>query len=84
MSRCSVAAGLRPNRRATIPAISQSPQIALTDARLGGGWQAVEPGWRWTSGEAALDLRGVRVLDVEVAITMCYWLTDGDAEERVA
>jgi hypothetical protein len=50
--------------------------IGLDDARLGAGWQAIEPGWRWTRGEAALDVSGADVLEIEVVITGRYWLKD--------
>jgi hypothetical protein len=63
--------------------------IPLADARLGRGWHAVEPGgaaggWRWTDGDAALDVAGGRVLEVEVAITGRYWLAGGHADARAA
>jgi hypothetical protein len=63
--------------------------IALADARLGAGWHAFEAdgtggGWRWTGGDAALDVAGADVLEVEVAMTERYWLTQGRAASRVA
>ena len=58
--------------------------IPLGDARLGMGWQAVEAGWRWTDGDAALDATGARALGVEVAITGRYWLGDGGARRSGA
>ena len=52
--------------------------VALTDACLGSGWHEVEGGggaapWRWTDGAAGLRLAGVRVVEVEVAMTERYW-----------
>ena len=32
--------------------------IALDDPRLGSGWHAPEPGWRWTDGEAVVTIPG--------------------------
>ena len=51
-------------------------RVALDDARLGAGWHPVEAGggWRWTDGEAALDLAGACAVDIEVAMTERYWL----------
>jgi autotransporter passenger strand-loop-strand repeat protein len=58
--------------------------IGLDDPRLGAGWQVDAPDaagghWRWTNGDAALEVAGVRLLEVEVAITARYWLADGRA-----
>jgi hypothetical protein len=63
--------------------------IPLADARLGAGWHAVEAdsaggGWRWTDGDASLDVGGAGVLEVEVAITLQYWLNGRDAATRTA
>jgi hypothetical protein len=61
--------------------------IPLADARLGAGWHAVETaggGWRWTDGDAALDVVGGHVLEVEVAISARYWLNGKPAEARTA
>jgi hypothetical protein len=33
-----------------------------------------ETDWRWTDGAAALALGGGRLLEVEVGITISYWL----------
>jgi autotransporter passenger strand-loop-strand repeat protein len=57
--------------------------IALSDARLGGGWHDVEidagdgqgPALCWTDGDAALEVAGGGVLEVDVAMTARYWLT---------
>jgi hypothetical protein len=53
--------------------------IMLADARLGAGWDAAESNaagdcWRWTNGDAAIELGGARILEIEVAITARYWL----------
>jgi hypothetical protein len=61
--------------------------IGLADARLGAGWHAAETDggfWRWTDGDAALDVAGGQVLEVEVAITGRYWLAPGRADARAA
>jgi hypothetical protein len=63
--------------------------ISLADARLANGWHAVEPdgdggGWRWTNGDAGLDVSSAGVLEVEVAITEWYWLNSGCAATRAA
>jgi len=52
--------------------------IALTDARLGSGWHAIEgveaaAPWRWTDGEAELMLDGGGILSIEVMMTGRYW-----------
>jgi autotransporter passenger strand-loop-strand repeat protein len=52
--------------------------IPLGDARLGAGWHAFEAdgtggGWRWTDGDAALEVAGASVLEVTVAMTERYW-----------
>ena len=38
--------------------------IALDDDRLRDGWYGVESDFRWTDGDAAVDVSGVRVLSV--------------------
>jgi hypothetical protein len=48
--------------------------IALGDPRLGSGWHDVEPGWRWTDGDAALALAGVRELAFDVVMAGRYWV----------
>jgi autotransporter passenger strand-loop-strand repeat protein len=61
-------------------------QIALTDGRLSSGWYPVESAgdWRWTDGNAGLALAGVRVLEIEVALTERYWLEPPTASRRKA
>jgi hypothetical protein len=63
--------------------------IPLADARLGAGWHALETdgaggGWRWTDGDAALDVAGGHVLEVELAMTARYWLAQVGAKARAA
>jgi autotransporter passenger strand-loop-strand repeat protein len=64
-------------------------EIPLAAGSLGTGWHAYEPdgsggGWRWTDGDAALDVAGAGVLEVQVAMTERYWLAHGTAATRVA
>ena len=47
--------------------------VPLDDARLGGGWHAVEPGFRWSDGNGAIDVTGAAALEVVVAVTGRYW-----------
>jgi hypothetical protein len=63
--------------------------IPLADPRLGTGWHALESdgaggGWRWTNGDAALDVAGAGVLEVQVAMTERYWLAQGRTDARAA
>jgi autotransporter passenger strand-loop-strand repeat protein len=60
--------------------------IPLADARLGDGWHALEAdgGWRWTDGDAGLDVTGGQVLHVALAMTARYWLAGDRAEARAA
>ena len=58
--------------------------IPLTDPCFGSGWREAEYGdgdaaWRWTDGDAGLAVPGGHVLDIEVAITGRYWLTEAAA-----
>ena len=53
--------------------------ISLADARLSSGWHGLEGGtdaapWRWTDGDAGLALAGVKILDLEVAMSERYWV----------
>jgi hypothetical protein len=45
----------------------------LDDSRLRAGWHDPEPAWRWTGGDAELDVRGVRRLSLALAMTGRYW-----------
>ena len=49
-------------------------EASLDSPGLASGWHAPEPGWRWTDGDAVLELAGVRELELEVALTERYWL----------
>jgi T5SS/PEP-CTERM-associated repeat protein len=49
-------------------------EVSLDSAGLGRGWHAAEPGWRWTDGNAALLLDGVRELAFTLAMTGRYWV----------
>jgi hypothetical protein len=54
---------------------------AEDDGRLGAGWHAAEGGWRWTDGDAALDVRRVREVAFRLALSARYWV-EGEAEEQ--
>ncbi len=59
--------------------------VALDDARLGDGWYPVEQDergrhWRWTDGNAALRLDGVREVVAEIAMTEVYWADETSRE----
>ena len=57
--------------------------VALTDSRLGAGWHAAEPGWRWTDGNAAIAAGGSRTVEIELApCGLNYW--DRDPADRLA
>jgi hypothetical protein len=47
--------------------------LPLDDARLGAGWHAAEPGWRWTDGDAAILAGGAGLLEFELAMAGLYW-----------
>ena len=47
--------------------------VALDDARLDSGWHSHEGDWRWTDGDAALPVAGVRVLHLRLAPLERYW-----------
>lgn len=64
--------------------VADGVTIDLGDSRLGGGWHADEGDWRWTDGDAALVLPGVRQLDVEVAMTARSWIEPETGERRAA
>jgi hypothetical protein len=49
--------------------------LALDDVRLGHGWHAPEPGWRWTDGRAVLDVTGAAALTAAVLPIAQYWST---------
>ncbi len=58
--------------------------LALDDARLDAGWHAPEPGFCWTDGAAAIDVRQARRLALRIAMTATYWLAAGPAAPRRA
>jgi autotransporter passenger strand-loop-strand repeat protein len=96
VSRCAIPAWVRAesddHRRLGVAVshlVLDGRGIPLADARLGAGWHPLEPdgtggGWRWTDGDAALDVAGARVLELEVAMTERYWLARASAATRVA
>jgi hypothetical protein len=45
-----------------------------------GDGEGAAPGWRWTDGDACLAIAGVRVLEIELAITARYWRSAASAE----
>ncbi len=47
--------------------------IALDDPRLTTGWHAPEAAWRWTDGDAMLELEGCGTLAFTVALAGTYW-----------
>jgi hypothetical protein len=49
-------------------------EASLDSPALRDGWHVAEPGWRWTSGDAALPVAGVREVAFELAMTGRYWL----------
>jgi hypothetical protein len=54
--------------------VADGVPIALDDSRFGSGWHSAEAGWRWTNGEANLDVSGVGVLELTTAMTQRYWV----------
>ncbi len=48
-------------------------QVGLDSPGLSTGWHAPEPEWRWTTGDAALELSGARSVMFELAMTGDYW-----------
>jgi phospholipase/lecithinase/hemolysin len=54
-------------------------EVSLASPGLAAGWQAPEPDWRWTDGDARLTQAGVRELAFEVAMTGRYWRDNGRA-----
>ena len=57
--------------------------VPLDDPRLGVGWHAMEPHWRWTDGDAALAIGGAHVLEITLAMTARYW-REGRCQPRFA
>ncbi len=58
--------------------------VALDDARLGAGWHGMETqdeiAWRWTDGDAALDIAGPGRLMVGIVRVMHVWATPATSE----
>lgn len=55
----------------------------LDHAGLGAGWHAAEPGWRWTDGDAAIELGAEACLfEVALGAVLQYW-QQPDAAEAV-
>jgi len=53
--------------------------IPLDDTRLSTGWHAPEPGWRWTMGDAVLQLDRAGLLTFTLAVPGTYWRDRTDA-----
>jgi autotransporter passenger strand-loop-strand repeat protein len=51
-------------------------EVSLESPGLVSGWQAPEPDWRWTDGDARLAVAGMHELIFEVAMTGSYWRDD--------
>ncbi len=49
-------------------------QASLHSPALGTGWHAPEPGWRWTNGDAAVQVAGARELAFDVLPMGRYWV----------
>jgi hypothetical protein len=56
--------------------------LPLNDARLGIGWHAPEPDWRWTDGAAELALAGEQTLTVRFARLSHYWIEPTTGQSR--
>jgi hypothetical protein len=56
--------------------------IALDDPRLASGWHAAEAHWRWTDGDAVLDLQGRGVLTFSLETPGSYWRDEPAAARR--
>ncbi len=91
VSRVWIPAHMRPDENDTRSlgvAVSRlwldNREVSLDSPGLSSGWQAPEPAWRWTDGDAVLGLTGVRELAFEVAMTGTYWRDDERGEARAA
>jgi hypothetical protein len=58
-------------------------EVGLDSPGLCSGWHAVEPGCRWTDGDATLAVAGMREFAFELALTGLYWC-DGVQEAMQA
>ena len=47
--------------------------LALCHPAIRDGWHDAEAAWRWTNGDAGLAVADGGLLEVEVAMTPCYW-----------
>lgn len=52
--------------------------LPLDDPRFGAGWAAVEEGWRWTTGDGAIDLAGGQAFTFDLMMTGTYWCDEMD------
>ncbi len=95
LSRAGVPAELHEDRGDTrrlgiaISRIAYGDQpIRLASPRLGAGWHAVERSrratWRWTDGDATLDVPGGQILMFQVAQTERYWRDDAIGGQQAA
>jgi len=58
--------------------------LLLDEASLSGGWHAVEPEWRWTTGDARLAVDDVRELSFDVVLSGRYWTEPKSVAHRFA
>lgn len=73
-SRVAAPADLDPDshdtRRVGIAVVAvhlDGPRAELGDPRLSGGWHPVEPGLRWTDGDAEIRVDGIARIEIDVA-----------------
>jgi len=55
-------------------------EVALDSPGLAIGWRTPEPGWRWTDGNAALSVQGLREVAFELALEGHYWCRTPQAQ----
>ena len=89
LSRTAAPAELDPNsadrRLLGVPVVAlvlDGQRIALGDARLGPGWHDAEPDLRWTAGSAAIDVRGLSVLELLLAASALRYCVAGRTPEQ--
>ena len=58
--------------------------VSLDSPALHTGWHTPEPGWRWTGGDAAFAVAGVRDVRFMLALTGTYWRDEGGLNRAVA
>jgi serralysin len=56
--------------------------VALHDPRLSAGWHAAEADFRWTGGNATLDVSGARKFAFRLASTGIYWRDPSETVEK--